>query len=145
MIRRFLLTTLLLLLAGCSYIPISGGELEGNVVSVPEDWSQLASISVIQLETNPADPYSVKLWVVAMNAFLYVHAGDNHTQWIENIEQNPDVRVLIEKSIYSLRAVQVRDMAEFKRFSDVYEKKYGMRPRNENIAEVYVFRLEHRQ
>ena len=145
MIRRFLLTTLLLLLAGCSYIPISGGELEGNVVSVPEDWSQLASISVIQLETNPADPYSVKLWVVAMNAFLYVHAGDNHTQWIENIEQNPDVRVLIEESIYPLRAMQVHDTAEFKRFSDVYEKKYGMRPRNENIAEIYVFRLEHRQ
>jgi len=138
------LATLLLLFAGCSYIPISGGALEGTEAAVPADWSQLASISVIQLETNPADPYSVKLWVVAMDASLYVHAGDNHTQWIKNIEQNPEVRVLIGESIYPLRAVRVQDAAEFKRFSDVYEKKYGMRPRNENIAEVYVFRLEHR-
>ena len=145
MTRRFLLATLLLLLAGCQYIPISGGKLEGQVAPVPSDWSVLEGISVIRLETNPDDPYSVKLWAAAIGASLYVHAGDNHTQWIENIEQNPDVRVLIADTIYPLRAVRVNDAAEFKRFSDVYEKKYGMRPRNENIAEIYVFRLDHRE
>jgi hypothetical protein len=144
MIRQCLLTTLLLL-AGCQYIPISGGELTGTEMPVPQDWTNIASEKVIQLETNPAHPYSVKLWVAAMDASLYVHAGDNHTQWIENIEKNPDVRVQIGESIYPLRAAQVHDAEEFRRFSDIYEQKYGTRPRNENIAEVYVFRLGRRE
>ena len=143
--HQLLLTILSLLLTGCSYIPISGGELHGTVAPIPSDWSELARISVIQLETRPAAPYSVKLWAVAVGSSLYVHAGTNHTTWIENIEHNPDVRVLIGESIYKLRAFRVTDAAEFKRFSDVYEKKYGRRPRNENIVEIYVFRLDPRK
>ena len=143
--RHLLAATLLLLLAGCGYIPFSGGELEGNVVQVPADWSQLSRVDIIQLETNPAEPYSVKLWVVDLGASLYVHAGANRATWVENIEKNADVRLLSAESIYELRATRVQDAGEFAQFSDAYEAKYSTRPRNENVAEVYVFRLEARQ
>jgi hypothetical protein len=38
----------------------------------------------------------------------------------------------------------VTDEAEFKAFADAWEQKYDMRPRNENVTEVFVFRLEDR-
>ncbi len=144
--KRYLLSvTLLALLTGCGYVPFSGGQLEGVVAPAPADWSELSQASIIQLETSPADPYSVKLWVIGMESALYVHAGDNHTQWVENIEQNPEVRLQIGDSIFELRATRVTGNEEFQRFSDVYETKYGNRPRNENIAEIYLFRLGPRQ
>lgn len=142
---RRALVCVLVLLASCSYIPIAGGELEGTVVPAPASWPQVAATKVIELETNPAKPYSVKLWVIAMGSSLYVHAGANHTTWVENIEQNPHVRILIGESIYELEAERVTPAGEFVRFSDSYEKKYGSRPRNENISEVYLFRLQARQ
>ena len=38
-------------------------------------------------------------------------------------------------------ATRVEAQDEFDRFSDAYEKKYGRRPRNENVGEAYLFRL----
>ncbi len=43
--------------------------------------------------------------------------------------------------LFLLRASRVEGAEEFARFADVYEKKYGTRPRNENIDEIYLFRL----
>jgi hypothetical protein len=40
-----------------------------------------------------------------------------------------------------MSAVRVEDPAEFAIFADAYKKKYGTRPRNENVAEVYLYRL----
>ena len=37
------------------------------------------------------------------------------------------------------------DQVEFDAFSDLYESKYGSRPRNENADEAYLFRLGARQ
>jgi hypothetical protein len=142
--RCVLLATVVLLLSACGYVPFSSGKLEGTVTPVPADWSGLAEASIVQLETNPDDPYSVKLWVIGLGSSLYVHAGDNLANWVAYIQQNPDVRLLMDGSIYELRAERVRDAAEFERFSGAYEKKYGSRPRNENVAEVYLFRLEAR-
>jgi hypothetical protein len=96
------------------------------------------------LETNPDDPYSVNLWVIGSGASLYVHAGANRAKWVEHIEGNPNVRVKIHDALYQLKAMRVVDASEFARFSDVYETKYGNRPRNENVAEAYLFRLEAR-
>jgi hypothetical protein len=47
----------------------------------------------------------------------------------------------VNESIYELSSSRVMDPAEFDRFSDAYEKKYGRRPRNESVAEAYLFRL----
>jgi hypothetical protein len=40
-----------------------------------------------------------------------------------------------------MATIRVEDAAEFASFADAYEKKYGMRPRNENVSEVYLYRL----
>jgi hypothetical protein len=130
--------------AGCSYLPFSGGELSGTLTPPPEDWTDVAAVDIVSLETQPSDPYSVKLWVLGVGPDLYVHAGANRATWVEHIEANPDVRLLVGENLYELQAVQVKDQAEFDRFAEPYEAKYGNRPRNENVSEVYLYRLEKR-
>ena len=144
LLSRSSLVIALLLSTGCEYIPFSGSELEGSVATAPSDWSDVAQASVIRLETNPADPYSVKLWMVDLGPALYVHAGANRTTWVENIEVDPNVRLQIGEKVYELKAERVTDAATFKQFSDAYEVKYDTRPRNDNIGEVYLYRLEPR-
>ena len=82
--------------------------------------------------------------VIGMGPYLYVHAGANRAAWVEHMEVDPLVRMLIEDRLYELRAARVEDQSEFARFADVYETKYGNRPRNENVAEAYLFRLSAR-
>ncbi|MEQ8861484.1 MAG: hypothetical protein RIC56_22800 [Pseudomonadales bacterium] len=133
------------LLCGCSdVIPFSGGVLTGTPAAAPADWTEAARPDVVQLETRPGDPYSVKLWVIGLGPALYVHAGANRATWVEHIDDNPDVRLLIGDALYELRAIRVNDPQEFEAFSNAYEIKYGRRPRNENVAEAYLFRLEAR-
>ena len=130
---------LALWLGGCGYIP--SGALEGTPAALPADWSAVAAADVIRFETRPTEPYSVELWVIGVNNVLYVHAGDNRTNWVEHIEADANVRLQAEDSVYELRAERVVDAGEFNAFADVYEEKYGWRPRNENVAEAYLFRL----
>jgi hypothetical protein len=130
-----------LLLSGCDLIPFSSGELSGNLTAPPADWTEVASKEVIELETNPAEPYSVKLWIIGIGPDLYVHAGANRAAWVEHIEQDASVRLRIDESLYELRAVRVESQEEFGEFAVVYAEKYGNRPRNENVDEAYLFRL----
>ena len=124
-----LLMLLCVLLSGCDLIPFSGGELSGSLTTPLADWTEAASKEVIELETNPAEPYSVKLWVIGNGPDLYVHAGANRATWVEHIEQDANVRLLIDDSLYELRAVRVESAKEFADFANVYEAKYGSRPR----------------
>jgi hypothetical protein len=130
-------------LAGCSgpFVLLPGGALEGETTQAPDDWAFTDAVDTVQLETNPADPYSVNIWVIAMDENLYVHAGANRSAWVEHIEADPKVRLRVNDSIYELRAARVAEQQEFDRFSDAYERKYDTRPRNENVAEAYLFRL----
>jgi hypothetical protein len=136
-----ILIALTLVLASCEYLPISSGQLEGTVTPLPDDWTAVAAPDIIQLETNPAEPYSVNLWIIGDGEDLYVHAGANRAAWVEHIEQDPRVRLGIEGRLFELRAERVTSADEFRRFSDKWEAKYGSRPRNENVAEAYLFRL----
>ncbi len=148
--RSVLLTALSLLLtapiAGCGrpVLLLPGGALEGETVAVPPSWSFTDAVSTVQLETRPADPYSVNIWATAVGDFLDVHAGANRSTWVEHIEADPNVRLRVDDSIYELAAARVVAQEEFDRFSDAYEKKYDRRPRNENAAEAYLFRLRPR-
>ncbi len=129
-------------LLGCGpTLLIPGGELSGPVEASPENWAFSDEVSTIQLETRPANPYSVNIWAVGIGARLYVHAGANRSRWVENILADPRVRVRVAGKLYPLTAVRVEDPAEFATFADAYKKKYGTRPRNENVAEVYLYRL----
>jgi hypothetical protein len=138
---RWVTAILVIALAGCDMIPFSGGQLQGEVTPVPAEWSEVASADVIELETNPQAPYSVKLWIIGNGPNLYVHAGANRATWVEHIEADPRVRVLIDGALYELDAQRVTTQTEFDAFSDLYEEKYGRRPRNENVGEAYLFRL----
>lgn len=144
LVRAFALCCITALLPACGYVPFSGGELEGTLTPAPADWGSTADVSIIELETNPAEPYSVKLWIVDIGPSLYVHAGANHATWVQHIEQNADVRLLVGELLYELRAERVTAAEEFALFSDRYEAKYNTRPRNENVAEAYLFRLQPR-
>ena len=143
--HRLLLATLALLAcAGCGYIPFSSGPLYGTPTPTPSDWSDVANANIVELETNPADPYSVKLWIVGTGPNLYVHAGDNRAQWVEHMDQDPRVRLLIDQALYELSGSRVTSPDEFKSFADQYEIKYGRRPGNENVTEAFLYRLEAR-
>jgi hypothetical protein len=129
--------------AGCSgpVVLLPGKALEGQTVAAPAEWAFTDAVSTVQLETQPADPYSVNIWVIALGEHLYVHAGANRSEWVEHMEADPKVRLRVGDSIYELAAARVTGQDEFDRFSDAYEKKYDRRPRNENVAEAYLFRL----
>ncbi len=146
MVKRtlFFLTFMLAAsIAGCGgpFVLLPGGALEGSLVATPDDWSSTNAVDTVQLETRPADPYSVNIWVIAIGESLYVHAGANRSTWVENMEADPNVRLRVNDSIYELVASRVEGQDEFDRFSDAYEQKYGRRPRNESVAEAYLFRL----
>jgi hypothetical protein len=118
--------------------------LDGITTSTPTQWAQVATTEIIQLETTVDEPYSVNLWTVEINGDLHIFAGDNRTNWVENIEQNADVRLRAEGHIYELRATRITDAATFELFAQAWETKYGNRPRNENVDETYLFKLRPR-
>ena len=59
---HLVLLAILFVSAACNYIPFSAGGLNGKVVETPDDWTRVAQAEIVQLETQPADPYSVNLW-----------------------------------------------------------------------------------
>ena len=93
--RKFITTGLMgLLVMGCAeYLPISGGSLEGRVSPLPQSLDKIAQDNIIQLETRVDEAYSVNLWVVEVASHLHVFAGDNKANWVEDIEQNSNVRL----------------------------------------------------
>lgn len=143
--RSVLLLALVLAapITGCGrpFLLLPGGALEGDTAPLPDSWSFTDAVETVQLETQPADPYSVNIWATAVGDYVYIHAGANRSTWVEHIETDRNVRLRVNDSIYELAAARVVDQAEFDRFSDAYEKKYERRPRNENTAEAYLFRL----
>ena len=142
MFVRFITICALLGAVGCGpFVLLPGGKLDGATVPAPSDWSFSREVDTVQLETRPEDPYSVNIWAVEIGPALYVHAGTNKSQWVENMLANAKVRVRIEDKLYDLGASRVTTQDEFDRFSDAYEQKYDRRPGNENVAEAYVFRL----
>ena len=133
-----------LLVTGCSseMLPFSSGALEGgSVVPAPADWRGVAEREVVQLESQPSDPYSVNIWVLGEETHLYVFAGGTKANWIEHIEMDPNVRMKIGDSIYELVAERVTDADEFEHFAQGWEAKYGRRPWNEDVNDTYLMRL----
>ena len=139
--RLAMLIVVFTLSACAEYLPVSGGALEGTVTAIPQQWADVADEEVIQLETAGDGPYSVNLWVAHVSGDLHVFAGDNRTAWIENMERNDEVRLKADGLIYELKATQIKDAATFEKFAQVWEAKYGNRPRNENVDETYLFKL----
>ncbi len=133
-------------LTGCAepFIVLAGGELAGEVSDPPVDWTDLNDEEIIQLETRPDDPYSVNIWMVGSGPDLYVATGDDPTNWTENIDANPDVRVRIRGVVYALEANRVDDLEEKKRIGMEYVRKYDVDDDDNWVQDGQLFRLDRR-
>ena len=61
----------------------------------------------MQLETNPAEPYSVNLAYTVLGGRFYVNAGGTETRWAAHIAADPRVRLRLDERLYDLRARRV--------------------------------------
>lgn len=105
--------------------PIPGPRLSGMVVEEPvQDWSFIDAVKVIEIETRPDAPYSVSTWMTRVDDGLYVFAGDDESPWVQNIIQDPLVRIGIEGHIHELRAVGVTDLEIKRVFLEAMKAKY---------------------
>ena len=122
-----LATTLLLTACGGPFLIIPGGELRGEVVSEPvTDWS-FVDDAFVDLETRPADPYSVELNYFVRDGKLYLDPAEGR-RWLDHIRADPNVRVRFGDRIYPLKAVLVGEPGETPGFD----------------ADRYVYRLDPR-
>jgi hypothetical protein len=108
--------------------PISGGRIDGETATEPvTDWRFTNDISTIQVETNPADPYSVTTWCVTDGQMLYVPSRNAaRKQWVKNVLADPNVRLRIGDKVYERRAVRVTDPAEMQKVVTLLRQKYTM-------------------
>ncbi len=150
MVRRLLFLSILILL-GCEPMgPISGGELDGVVQPVPDNWASTTDLKtdlkIVQLETRLQNPYSINIWGVFEGNKYYIASGNgDEVRWVGYILANPDVRLRIGKIIYEMTATRVTDESELDNVRELYEEKYDMDSVNrEEADEVWLFRLTSR-
>jgi len=135
----------LLTFNGCDYTErFAGGELKGEVLPTPSDWGFSDRTMLVQLETNPENPYSVNIWGVGIDSNYYVAAGQaSEAAWAIRIETNSAVKLRIGNTIYLLEANRVTDMNELSSVAVAFEKKYGGSQR-EWVNSAWVYRLTSR-
>lgn len=138
--------TLLLTACGDPMGPMPGGKLEGELTTIPDDWSFTASTEDFQLETDPDDPYSVNVWAVDLGSMLYVASGGGETTWSENMQSNGNVVLRDGNNLYALHATQIFDVEELLRVLKRYEEKYDLGEIGDEAEpdEAIVYRLEPR-
>jgi hypothetical protein len=125
-------------------VMIPGGALSGEVAATPDDWAFTDAIDTVQLETNPADPYSVNVWGVGSGAAFYIGAGDKDSQWARNTRANPLVRLRIDGTIYELAAQEVTSESELEIFLAAAKKKYDFEPEPDQREKATLFKLTSR-
>jgi hypothetical protein len=149
---RSLLCTLALalLLTACGPVgPFSGGALSGEVRPAPGEWSFVADVEQAQLETNPADPRSINIWLGSHGGALYIASSmirgpklPTERAWVRDIKADDRVRLRIEDAIYELRAERVLDADECDAVRTMLETKYGLDPADRDPErEIWFFKL----
>lgn len=146
------LASLVITACGGPLGPIAGGTLSGQEYEGEEpNWDTLmADIENIQLESNPADPYSVNVWGAGHGDALYVPTSlilgsDNPVErdWVANVMQNPNVRLRIDGTIYSRSAIRVTDEAVIKDVRSHLMAKHG-EDEDEHSDKAWIFRMDPR-
>ena len=123
---------------------LPGGALGGEVVAPPARWSARDAYGTAQLETNPADPYSVNVWGAAAGGYFYVMAADRENRWAQHIADAPQVRLKVCEDVYELRAVEVTDAATRDAVIAAVRRKYDFEPTAEQRSRGTLFRMEPR-
>jgi hypothetical protein len=140
--RAFALVLLLATAACNGPLPfLSGGKLAGDDAPVPAGWSGVADHGTAQLETRPSDPYSINLVYTVLDGRVYVNAGGNEAQWVENMEADPLVRLRIDDKVYDLRAERVTARAEIEAFARAWTSQSTFRRDPSKVDPVYIYRL----
>jgi len=120
-----------------------GGALSGPVAPVPEGVDFARDAGTVQLESNPADPYSVNVACTVVGEGLYVTAGGNRATWVDHLEADPRVRLRVKGTLYELRAERVTEAAEMDAFAEAWlENAWARDPRE--FEEAFVYRLVRR-
>lgn len=122
--RKLLILALLLFVQGCEGGPteiipgafaLPGGRLSGQSASA-ESWSAVVDgDGVLDLETRPGDPYSVRIGFVMRGDRIYIDPATER-KWLPNLRADPNVRVRLGKQIYRARAVRVTELVELEGF-----------------------------
>lgn len=133
----------LVVLAACEPLwVIPGGALAGDESAPPGDWSFTDAVDTVQVETRPADPYSVNVWGVAVGGHFYVAASrGGESPWARAMDDDGLVRLRVGGAVYPLRASRVEDEAELGVVSEAYVRKYEVGDDN-FVDSAWVFRLE---
>jgi hypothetical protein len=121
---------------------MSGGELHGRVAEAPVIWQLDEDSGLAQLETRPADPYSINLTYVQLDGRFYIYAGDTRTNWVKHIEEDPAVRIRVGDTIYAARAVRVLRNDEIAEFAAIWENLSLFQRDPLGLDEVWLYRLE---
>ena len=104
---------MILVLAGCDgpFFYFAGGAFKGTEGRLTAD-AVPAESGLIQLETRPAEPYSVNLYMVVIDGAVYIDPAEDRT-WYQNLKADPNVRVRFDGDdvIYPARAERVTDPA----------------------------------
>lgn len=129
-------------LVGCGgpFGMIPGGRMEGTSAQWDQTWSKVGDSGIGEIETNPADPYSVTVAYTVVDGQLYVNAGNSEKRWAKNTVDDPNVRFRIDGEIYDLRAIRVEDPAEIARFGKAWTQGWFRRDPTQ-FDEVWIFRL----
>ncbi|MAG33135.1 MAG: hypothetical protein CL908_19830 [Deltaproteobacteria bacterium] len=141
--RLFVLMMVVSILLACNgpFGLLPGGKLDGELQADPADWSFAGDYGICQLETQPADPYSVNIAYTILNGQLYLNAGDTETQWVKNMTVDPLVRLRIEGILYDLRAERVTDVSEIAVFGEAWTSQSMFRRDPSELADVWIYRL----
>jgi hypothetical protein len=140
--RPMTLALVLLGLLACDpLVMIPGGQLSGESKPVPADWSFSDEVETVQLETRPADPYSVNIWGVAVGPDFYVASGKADNAWARHIAEDDRVRLRIDGTVYDLRAVREDAPEARERFLAAAKAKYDFEPDPDQASDAILFSL----
>jgi hypothetical protein len=143
---RFPILLALAFATGCGgpLVMLPGGALSGPVEPIPRSWAFTDAYETVQLETRPADPYSVNVWGVAIGEHFYV-AGSAGNKWASHVAEDPAVRLRIDGIVYALEATPTDREEDLAAFLAAIEKKYDWEPDAEQRERAILYRLSPRK
>lgn len=133
-------------LAACEPVFVfAGGRVGGVEEAPPANWGFAESVDTVQVETRPADPYSVNVWGVGVGARFYVAASDGaDARWAQAIKADSRVRLKVGERVFPLAAERVLDAAELNDVAAAYAAKYDTDREQSFVDAAWVYRLSPR-
>ena len=115
--RALIIALALIVMPGCAgpFLFFPGGSLAGEIVEQPvSDWSFVTD-RFVEIETRPAEPYSVVVQYTVKDGALYIDPAEART-WHQYIREDPRVTVRFDGKLYPLKAVLVGQPGELEGF-----------------------------